>query len=152
MKVCRGMSVEELCLFLDGIEIIPRKNRKLVPGIKGWTDCAREICFCGMENEALANGFAGGCNGVVAVFDIPDESLRPGYGLYKGEFFNCSLYKDEYYLPKYSRESVKMLYWYWADWLAYDLEHDAWLHRHVYGPYWYGVSTIQRGDIYEPVF
>ena len=33
MKVCRGMSVEELCLFLDGIEIIPRKNRKLVPGI-----------------------------------------------------------------------------------------------------------------------
>lgn len=132
MLLCRGMSLKELCLFLDGIEIIPIKNRQL-GHYHNNTDCGKEICFFGMENEAFANDFGD----VVAVFEVSDEQIRTGWGYYSWDF-GGSFLKEEFRLPSYSKDTVKLLFWYHSDFDVYDSEADR-NRDYVYGPYWYGM-------------
>ena len=143
MQICRSMSLKELCLFLDGITIVPSTNRQLRKG-HSMTDCRKEVCFFGMENEAFANDW----NEVVAVFEVPDEQLRKGWGIYSWSF-GGSFTKDEYYLPSYSKENAKLLYWYYSDPEAYDSETDRRLTDYVYGPYWYGMDKNTL-EVYTP--
>lgn len=138
MILCRGMSKKELMLYLDNIEIKPATNRQLHKGHKN-TDCQKEICFFGMENEALATEFGE----VVAVFEI--QNARKGWGIYDWTY-GGRFVKDEYRLPSYSRENAKLLFWYFTDFCTYDSETDRIL-TELFGPYWYGVKDEDRFNI-----
>jgi len=139
MVLCRAMSLKELSLFLDYITITPCQNRQLC--YSSDTDCKKEICFFGMENETFANDF----NEIVAVFDIPDELVRPGWGVYKWSDGN-TFTKDEYRMQSYDRDTVRLLFWYYSDNWVYEPEADR-IRYDVYGPYWYGIS--KRPDVYH---
>ena len=136
MLVCRAMSLEELLLYLNNIEIVPQKNMALRS--HGMTDCKREICFFGMENEAFANYW----NEVVVVFDIPEENLRKGYGIYDWTYGGRFI-KTEYRMTSYSKESAKYLYWYYADDEVYDSETDR-IRTDTFGPYFYKCDISER--------
>lgn len=138
MILCRGMSMKELILYMDNIEILPAKNRQLHKR-SYMTDCQKEICFFGMENEAFATDFGE----VVAVFEI--QNARKGWGVYDwtygGEFV-----KDEYRLPSYNKNDAKLLFWYFTEPCTYDSETDRRL-TEMFGPYWYGVKDEDRCNI-----